>query len=161
VLLLNKYKIEEFLQDPGSTTGYFSQLSHEYRLEILKHGINGDSFERIIAIYLNNIPCMLAISKTSLSFPLFLDILQNAGQIPIGTRLFAPDSSIIRANLQISLIDKKKIDNPIIARFIEDVKYEGAQLYSRMSDFVFEEQFMHLDEYALPGLVDILNDTKI
>ena len=154
-------KIEEFLRDPGSSTGYFNQLTGDYKLEILHHGINGDTFERVIAIYLDKIPCMLAISRTKLEFPLFLDILQNAKQIPIGTRLFAKDSGITRTNLQISKIITKDVHKLEILDFIHKMNYICDELYLRKSDFVFQEQIMHLDEYALPGLVDILNDTKI
>lgn len=149
-------EIEEFLRDPGSTTGYFSQLAHDYRLDILSHGINGEYFERVIAIYLNGIPCIVAISRTRIKFPLFLDILQNAGHIPIGTRLFAPNSNIVRANLNIGVVTPDNINNSKINNFIRDLAIESKELYCRTSDFVFEGQTMHLDEYTLPGLAKIL-----
>lgn len=154
-------KIEEFLRDPGSSTGYFSQLTNDYKLEILHHGRNGNNFERIIAIYLNKIPCMLAVSKTNLEFPLFLDILKNAKQIPIGTRLFAPDSGISRINLQISKIRQQDVHNSEILDFIHRMNYTMDELYYRKSDFVYQEQIMCLDEYCLPGLVNILANSKI
>lgn len=153
--------IEEFLQDPCSTTGYFKQLSHNYELEILQHGMNGDNFERIIAIYLNKIPCMLAISKTKIKFPLFFDILQNAGHIPIGTRLFATESNISRINLQIGKAVLTDIHNVRILEFLQNMKYSTDDLYYRTSDFIHQEQIMHLDEYALPGLIKILANTKL
>lgn len=153
--------VEEFLRDPGSTTGYFNQLSLDYRLDILQHGINGECFERIIAIYLNSIPCLVAISRTKINFPLFLDILQNAGHIPIGTRLFAPNSSIKRENLNINPIFVDDIENLIIANFISTITTNDKKLYCRTSDFTFEDQMMHLDEYTLPGLTKILNKTTL
>lgn len=154
-------EIEEFLRDPGSTTGYFSQLSHDYQLEILKHGINGEYFERIIAIYLNGVPCIVAISKTRVDSPVFFDILRNAGQVPIGTKLFATDANITRTNLDISIVAPNDIKNSIIANFIASISIESKGLYYRTSDFVFEDQIMHLDEYALPGLTQILKETSL
>lgn len=153
--------VDEFLRDPGSTTGYFSQLSLDYRLDILQHGINGEYFERIIAIYLNSTPCLVAISRTKINFPVFLDILQNAGHIPIGTRLFAPNSGINRENLDINPIYVDDIENLIIADFISTITTNDKKLYCRTSDFIFEDQMMHLDEYALPGLIQILNKTPL
>lgn len=153
--------IEEFLRDPGSTTGYFSQLTDDYKLEILHHGINGDSFERIIAIYLDKVPCMLAVSRSKIEFPLFLDILQNAKHVPIGTRLFAPDSGISRINLQITKATTKDIYDAEMLGFMHKMNYTTDEFYCRKSDFMYQEQIMHLDEYCLPGLIDILANSKI
>jgi chorismate-pyruvate lyase len=151
-------KIEEFLRDSGSTTGYFKQLTDDYGLEILRHGIIGDTFERAIAIYLNKAPCMLAVSKTKVEYPCFFEILQNAGDVSIGTKLFAPDSGITRTNLQISKINLKDIEHKEIVNFIHKMNYNLNELYYRKSDFIYQQQKMHLDEYVLPSLIEILVD---
>lgn len=153
--------IEEFLQDRGSTTGYFSGLSQLYKLEILHHGINGAEFERIVAIYLENIPVMLGVSNTKLSHKKFLDILQNAAHIPIGTKLFAPDAGIVRTNMRISQIFRNNISNQIINSFLlSNIPDIGNTLYFRQSDFIYKEQSMQLDEYVLPGLIKLLAEVK-
>jgi chorismate-pyruvate lyase len=148
--------IEEFLRDPGSTTGYFKTLSDDYRLEILKHGLNEDRFERVISIYLDGIPVMLATSQTSIQDPLFLDILQNAGQIPIGTRLFAANSGIIRTNLQITEIFSDDVAHDVICSELKSIGCVNETLYFRSSDFIYENQKMSLYEYSLPGMVELL-----
>lgn len=152
--------IEDFLKDPGSTTGYFSTLSEVYVLKILDHGINADKFQRIVAIYLENIPVMLGVSSTQLSHTTFLDILQNAAHVPIGTKLFAVDSGISRTNMQVRQIPVDTIANKAVNDFLANLTNLPDQLYFRQSDFVYENQSMRLDEYVLPGLINLLAKAK-
>lgn len=151
-------KIKEFLLDPGSSTEHFSKLACDYAIEVLKSAESDGYFERVVAIYLGKVPCMVAISRTLTADLIFLDILQNAGKIPIGRKLFAVDSGITRTNLDVETIAKSAIKDITVTNFIERIELSVAELYIRTSDFIYQDQKMHLDEYILPGLQLILTN---
>lgn len=149
-------KVEEFLQDPSSTTGYFQSLSKNYKLDILHHGRQEDSFWRIVAIYLDNIPVMIGVSSTQVWHHTFLEILENAAHIPIGTRLFKAGAEITRTNMQIGEINCAAITNNTVTTFLHKLDGIGTEIYLRQSDFVHKNETMHLDEYVLPGLIQLV-----
>lgn len=147
--------INEFLADYGSTTQHFKSWSNDYFLEVLDQGVIGDSFQRLVVIYLDKIPVMLGYSKCKLDNFIFTDILKNAGLIPIGVRLFAPESGISRVEADIGLIDFNDIENSKIKNYLFEAKYTQ-KIHYRSSSFVVLNQSMKLIEYVLPGLIEIL-----
>ena len=148
--------ITEFLADYGSTTTHFKQMSDKYELKILQHGVVGDKFERLVIIYVADLPVMFGLSVTNLSSPTFLNILQNARTVPIGVKLFAAGTAIIRTNMIIKQIDVALVENYIISKYLQENKISG-QIYYRQSDFVNGAETMQLKEYILPGLLELLS----
>lgn len=151
---------EDIVYDPGSTTKAFKFLGTSYNLEILFSDFEGEMFKRAIIIKLDNIPVMVAISKTHISSELFLNILQNAQTTPIGVRLFAPKSGITRGLMEVQKIDIAAIDDEIATGYINALGMSG-ELYFRTSTFTANgTQTMNLTEYILPGLKFIINQSK-
>ena len=152
--------IMEFLADYGSTTQHFRSWSDDYRLEVLEHGVVGDSFQRLVVIFVDKIPVMLGLSETKLVNPLFLDILQNAGLVPIGVRLFAPDCGIKRMDAKIGQINTDSVINKAAIAYLLQNSVTG-DIYYRQSNFVYQEQKMILKEYILPGLIGLLEKNQL
>lgn len=142
---------EDIVYDPGSTTKAFKFLTNNYNLEVLLSQVEGDCFQRIVRISLDGMPVMIALSTTKLKNSLFLDILQNAHNIPIGVRLFAPGSGITREAMQVSKLDYAMLDNNRVKTYIPPIKPDEV-LYYRSSVFNCGAESMELKEYVLPGL---------
>ena len=149
----------EVLENPGSTTKLFKALTDDYVLEVLDSGVYAGIFQRITLIKLDQIPVMLGLSATCTTNQLFMDILQNAATTPIGSKLFAPDSKILRGEMIIKKIAVKEIVNPIIFKYIRTMNIDD-KLYYRYSIFKSGQETMELNEYVLPGLDVILNKYK-
>lgn len=147
--------IEEFLADYGSTTQHFKSWSNDYRLEVLDHGLNRDKFQRIVVIFVDKIPVMLGLSETEITNTLFMDILQNAGLVPIGVRLFDPSAGISRTQAQIGRLNTIDINNQVVLRYLANAGVTG-DIHYRQSVFIANEQSMLLKEYILPGLIELL-----
>ncbi len=147
--------IEEFLNDYGSTTAHFKSWSNDYHLDILDHGICGNKFHRVVLIWVDKIPVMIGLSETELTNLTFVEILQNAGAIPIGVRLFAPNSGITRTEASISQIGTDNIINKSVRNYLTHSNTYGS-IYLRQSNFVTTNEKMMLKEYILPGLIELL-----
>ena len=147
--------IEEFLTDYGSTTQHFKSWSNDYRLEVLEHGLNGNKFQRIVVIFVDKIPVMLGLSETEITNPLFMDILQNAGLVPIGVRLFDPSAGISRTQAQVGQLNTANIDNEIVLGYLANSGVTGS-IHYRQSVFIINKQSMLLKEYIMPGLIELL-----
>ena len=146
----------DFVNDPGSTTKAFKLLTTDYKLEILSSNFTVSGFERIIVIKLDKIPVMVAISTTSHKDCLFLDILKNAENTPIGVKLFEQGSSIKRGNMSVTPIKINKINSQVIKQYIlQNVVVDT--LYLRRSSFTCRGESMELSEYVLPGLKQIFD----
>ncbi len=151
-------KFQEFLNDYGSTTYRFKKISKNYEVKVLFSGIMNEVFQRIVSINLNNLPVMIAISETNTNNSVFMKILQDAANNPIGEKLFKPDSGIKRVNMQIKVILPQQIFNSIVYEYIIKLGYQLKQkeFYMRESQFIFNNEQMHLTEYVLPSLVNLL-----
>lgn len=149
---------QEFLNDYGSTTYRFKKISKNYEIKVLFSGIENKVFQRIVSIFLNNAPVMVAISETNTNNTVFMKILQDAANNPIGEKLFKPDSGIKRVNMQIKAILPQQISNSIIYENIIKLGYglQQKELYIRESQFIFNNEQMYLTEYVLPSLVNLL-----
>lgn len=151
-------RFQEFLNDYGSTTYRFKKMSKNHKVKVLFSGINNKIFQRIVSIYLNNVPVMIAVSETNTNNKTFMKILEDAASNPIGEKLFKPDSEIKRVNMQIKVILPQEISNSIVYEHIIELGYELQQkdFYIRESQFIFYNEQMHLTEYVLPSLVNLL-----
>lgn len=148
--------IYQFLQNPGSTTKLFKQISVNYDLEVLEQGQLNDGFQRIVTIALDGTPVMVGLSYAAC--PNFVGILQGAKVTPIGTRLFAPDSGIIRSKMSISKTLIQHIPNFTITNYLNQLGIEKqTSLYYRLSEFKLKSEQMTLTEYVLPGLAQLLS----
>ncbi|HMT03191.1 MAG TPA: hypothetical protein PKD00_07805 [Burkholderiales bacterium] len=149
---------QEFLNDYGSTTYRFKKISKNYEIKVLFSGIENKIFQRIVSIFLNNAPVIVAISETDTNNSVFMKILKDAANNSIGEKLFNPDSGIKRVNMQIKAILPQQISNAIIYENIIKLGYgfQQKELYIRESQFIFNNEQMHLTEYVLPSLVNLL-----
>lgn len=151
--------IEEFIADYGSTTECFQRISDNYRLEVLKQWQQDGNFHRLVAIYVDERLVMLGLSSTNLATsPLFANILLNSGTTPIGTRLFAKDSAIIRSHMKNSVITSSAIEHKLVKYYLDQHLSDESNclLHYRQSSFVYATQSLRLDEYFLPTLADLL-----
>ncbi len=151
--------IRKFLENYGSTTISFKQMSDKYHLTILADGFIKDIFHRIVAIYVDDIGVMIGFSLTNKTCQTFLDILQNAKHVPIGVQLFDHKNKITRASLVIDKIDVSLIDNQIISDYMRNNQITG-EIYVRRSTFIKYNEKMELLEYVLPSLEQLLNKYK-
>lgn len=147
---------KDIVYDPGSTTRAFKVLSTDYKLEVLFSDFESDSFKRTIVISLDSVPVMVASSITNQESPIFLDILQNSQSIPIGVRLFAPDSGISRGEMKVTPVELYDIDDRFVVSYIQSLEIDK-DLYYRESTFKHGTQLMQLKEYVLPGLKYIID----
>lgn len=153
--------VKEFLSDPGSATLSFKQLAPQanYGLEVLYQQLDDFGLMRMVKISIDDLPVLLGFSQANLSAPTFVDILNNSGVIPIGVKLFAKDSGIIRKTLQIDQIKLDKVSNNLIKEQLINQGYdEDLLIYVRTSIFAKDHEVMTLVEYALPGLQELLNN---
>ena len=147
--------IHQFLFNYAATTDSFKLISKEYKLEVLESGIIDNKFKRLVLIHVANMPVMFGLSATNLHNHHFLHILKNAHTTPIGSVLFAPESNIRRYKMQVESIDITSITNTIIKQYMTDNAITS-NIYYRYSDFVFQQERMHLQEYILPNLLTLL-----
>ncbi len=149
--------LDEFLNNPGSTTKVFQNLATSSQIEVLWNGFINDSlFQRIVLIKLDNIPVMIAISEADIFSPLFLDILKNSGTVPIGVRLFDSSAKISRSKMSFEEIHIDDIVNHIVQHELKQRVDENIFI-ERNSNFNYDTQKMQLKEYILPGLVNLLD----
>ena len=148
--------ILEFLTNCESTTSYFKRISDKYQLDVLQHGIKGNVFQRLVLIHVDDVPVMFGFSETRLDNANFLNILQNAGNTPIGLSLFAKNTSIARANMEVKQIDIVAVSHPLIVDYLTSQKIIG-KIYCRQSCFVDGDETLQLKEYILPGLLELLS----
>lgn len=164
--------IKQFLNYSGSTTKLFKSTTYNYKIEVLSSevkemskdssGIHNNNFQRIVVIYLDNIPIMIALSYTNCSCQKFFSILQEADTKPIGEFLFVAHSGIKRAKMKIYQIKIKNIQNNVIRDYILQLPLpNNYAIYERKSRFTYHKdkktEKMFLIEYMLPGLEKFLN----
>lgn len=146
----------DVINDPGSTTKAFKILSTDYELEVLSSKEDGGLFKRVVVIKLDQVPVMVALSQTSIDSLVFLDILKNAATTPIGVKLFAPNSQIVRGKMAVKNITLNQIQDKVIRDYLEPIVTNESELYHRQSVFSYKTQTMKLIEYVLPGLKQIV-----
>ncbi len=150
-------RFQEFLNDYGSTTKRFKEISKNNVVEVLFSGVTNNNFQRIVSIFLDNISIMVAISETNITNATFLQILQDSANNPIGEKLFESSSGIKRINMQISTISLQQITNQVIYEYLHQLGYNIQQVfYIRKSQFILNNEFMQLTEYILPSLLNLL-----
>jgi chorismate-pyruvate lyase len=140
-------------------TKTLKSLDNNLSVEILKTGVQGDNYVRIIALKLSNTPVIAAISQTNLQNKLFKDIIANADTTPIGTKLFTPNSSIKRRDdMLIRKIKLSSIKNPVVTAYLSKLGYTDNDLIiERYSIFYYQQQTLDLIEYILPSIDKFVN----
>ena len=149
-----KPTLEQVVYNNASMTKTLKSLDNNLSVQILKTGVQGNNYVRIIALKLSDTPVIAAISQTNLKNKMFKDIIANADTTPIGVKLFAPDSPIKRRNdMQISQIKISAIPNSVIRSYLYSLNYtESDTITQRYSQFYYQKQTLDLIEYILPSI---------
>lgn len=147
---------DDIVYDPGSTTKIFTCLTNDYQLQLIASGVVDNLFKRIVIIKLDQLPVMLALSVTTIQDELFVGILKNSRDIPIGVRLFAPKSDIARLNMKVLKAKLSDVKHSFILAYL-DFLTKKDELFMRASIFKYKDQTMKLYEYVLPGLKLIID----
>lgn len=145
-------EFEELLNSCGSMTKQLENLGHTLNVDVLHEGIENDCFRRYTILKLNTTPVVIACSSTMISNSFFTNLLKNANTTPIGKFLFAPNSQVQRAQIDIQQIAINDIRQPHLQDFAQQ-KYQYQQhLWQRNSLFTCHHEIMELCEIILPEL---------
>lgn len=149
-----KPTLEQVVYNNASMTKTLKSLDNNLSVQILKTGVQGNNYVRIISLKLSDTPVIAAISQTNLKNKMFKDIIANADVTPIGVKLFAPDSKIKRRDdMQITQIKVRAVTNPVIRNYLYSLSYtDNDTITQRYSQFYYKQQTLDLIEYILPSI---------
>ena len=150
----HKPTMAQVVNNPASMTKTLKALDNNLSVQMLKTGQQGTKYVRIVALKLSGTPVIAAISQTDMTNTTFKNIIANADVTPIGTKLFASDSTIKRRqNMQIRQIKLSSIKNSVITDYLLNLGYTpGTYLTERSSQFYSQMQTLDLIEYILPAM---------
>ncbi len=152
----------EFLYDPGSSTILLKSLPFSYSLEVLIDPYLADLVKRNVVIALNQQPVILALSYTMPENQFFANLLLMAKNSPIGERLFAAGSEVMRSEVQVERCQVSTVEEKILATCLMRHGFKlGDEIYRRKSHFNYQHERMDLVEYILPVLENFLDRDSV
>ncbi len=150
--------IQDFVDNCGSTTKIFSTIPAKCSIGIISSSIINEIIKRSITISLDKTVVMLATSATNIHDKTFYDILQNSDTKPIGLRLFAKDSKIIRDRMDSKETMVHQILDVVLKNKMHALGYfDNSLIFERTSTFLYNTEKMKLVEYILPSITKFLN----
>lgn len=150
----NTPTLNQIIYNKASMTTSLKSLNPDFKVQLLKTGVQGSNYVRVSSLKLANIPVIAAISQTDLKNKTFVTLLANADTQPIGKMLFSPNSKFKR-NSQMTVINTtvNSISNPVIKNYLKSIGYDDSQaIIERKSQFLYNSETMDLIEYILPSI---------
>ncbi|MEN9946009.1 MAG: hypothetical protein RLZZ293_395 [Pseudomonadota bacterium] len=159
---------EELLNSCGSMTSQLENLGHQLSITLISEIHTEKYFERYISLNLDQVPVILACSRSKISNEFFYTLLKNAHVTPIGKFLFAPHSQVKRLpHMEIKQIDALMLSNlPILKQYLTNKYHSQQQFWLRNSQFSYLTQQLDVIEIILPQVnlffstIDILPALK-
>ena len=156
---INHPRLSQLVYNQQSMTAFLDNLNHQLSVEELDSDINNHQYSRCAVLKLDGKAIIVAISVTNLEHKTFYNILSQAKNRPIGEKLFANSSGIMRDNhMEIKTSALKNVASSLVVQYLLSLGYkEHDRLMSRSSKFyTTDKQTMYLTEWLLPPIVDFL-----